>query len=91
MSTENPENSNVESQSQEKPAIPVVNPEKQEELTTPKISSQKLYISQDSTDQIKNMFQPLKEEISTIDRLYEGSVSIPTEEEKIIIKEEIPG
>ena len=91
MSTENPENSNVESQSQEKPAIPVVNPEKQEELTTPKISSQKLYISQDSTDQIKNMFQPLKDEISTIDRLYEGSVSIPTEEEKIIIKEEIPG
>ena len=91
MSTEKPENSSPESQPQEKAAIPVINPEKQEDISNPENSKQIIYISQDSTDQIKNLFQPLKDEISTIDLVYEGVVSIPTEEEKIIIKKEIPG
>ena len=91
MSTEKPENSEPQSELQEKAAIPVLNPEKQEDISNPKISQQIIYISQDSTDQIKNLFQPLKDEISTIDRVYEGGVSIPMEEEKIIIKKEIPG
>ena len=91
MSTEKPENTEPQSELQEKAAIPVLNPEKQEDISNPENSKQIIYISPDSTDQIKNLFQPLKDEISTIDRVYEGGVSIPMEEEKITIKKEIPG
>ena len=86
MSTENtqPEQSPTENpvsdpkpQSQEKKEIPN-QPQKEE-------------ISPDSVDLIKNLIQPLNNNISDIDLIYQKAEEIPIEEQNKIIIKEIPG
>ena len=86
MSTENtqPEQSPTENpvsdpkpQSQEKKEIPN-QPQKEE-------------ISPDSVDLIKNLIQPLNNNISDIDLIYQKAEEMPIEEQNKIIIKEIPG
>ena len=52
---------------------------------------QKIIISPDSVDQIKNVIQPLKNDITEIDSTFDKFNVVPKEEENLIVTKEIPG
>ena len=87
MSTENFHNDQLP---QKDDSEKVPNPPNQIQEENPE-QPQKIEISQDSIDQVKNMIQPMGDKISKIDSIFESAESVPVGKKNIIIKKEIPG
>jgi len=87
MSTENLQNDQLP-QNDDSDKVP--NPQNQIQEENPE-QPQKIEILQDSTDQVKNMIQPLGDKISKIDSIFQRAEAVPVGEQNIIITKEIPG
>ena len=87
MSTENLQNDQLP-QNDDSDKVP--NPQNQIQEENPG-QPQKIEILQDSTDQVKNMIQPLGDKISKIDSIFQSAEAVPVGEQNMIITKEIPG
>ena len=87
MSTENLQNDQLP---QKDDSEKVPNPQNQIQEENPE-QPQKIEILQDSTDQFKNMIQPLGDKISKIDSIFRSAEVVPVGEQNEIIIKEIPG